>query len=65
VRVRLRVDGELRDLHHYQMNEEEYRGLVNVVKLRSELNIAERRLPQGGRSQARVGDQRFDLRVQE
>ena len=45
VRVRLRVDGELRDLHHYQMNEEEYRGLVNVVKLRSELNIAERRLP--------------------
>lgn len=64
VRVRLRVDGELRDLHHYQMNEEEYRGLVNVVKLRSELNIAERRLPQGGRSQARVGDQRFDLRVQ-
>jgi len=64
VRVRLRVDGELRDLHHYQISAAGYRGLVNVVKLRAEMNIAERRLPQGGRSQVRVGDARFDLRVQ-
>ena len=64
VRVRLRVDGELRDLHHYQISAAEYRGLVNVVKLRADMNIAERRLPQGGRSQVRVGNDRFDLRVQ-
>ena len=64
VRVRLRVDGELRDLNHYYITPTEYAGLINVIKLRSELNIAERRLPQGGRSQARVGDARFDLRVQ-
>ncbi|WP_417765173.1 ATPase, T2SS/T4P/T4SS family [Spongiibacter tropicus] len=63
-RVRLRVDGELRDLHHYQISAAEYRGLVNVVKLRADMNIAERRLPQGGRSQVRVGNDRFDLRVQ-
>lgn len=64
IRVRLRVDGELRDLHHYQISASDYRGLVNVAKLRSEMNIAEHRLPQGGRSQVRVGDARFDLRVQ-
>jgi type IV pilus assembly protein PilB len=64
VRVRLRIDGELRDLKHYQISRGEYRGLVNVVKLRAEMNIAERRLPQSGRAQVRVGDARFDLRVQ-
>lgn len=64
VRVRLRVDGELRDLRHYQISATGYRGLVNVVKLRAEMNIAERRLPQSGRSQVRVGEARFDLRVQ-
>ncbi len=50
VRVRLRVDGELRDLDHYYITPAEYAGLINVVKLRSELNIAERRLPQDGRA---------------
>ncbi|GAA4086804.1 ATPase, T2SS/T4P/T4SS family [Zhongshania borealis] len=64
VRVRLRIDGELRDLQHYQISRSEYLGLVNVVKLRAEMNIAERRLPQSGRAQVRVGDARFDLRVQ-
>tara|TARA_R110001592_G_scaffold63586_11_gene195051 strand:+ start:5770 stop:8025 length:2256 start_codon:yes stop_codon:yes gene_type:complete len=64
VRVRLRIDGELRDLRHYQISAAGYRGLVNVVKLRAEMNIAERRLPQSGRSQVRVGEARFDLRVQ-
>ncbi|MAG65865.1 MAG: protein-L-isoaspartate(D-aspartate) O-methyltransferase [Pseudomonadales bacterium] len=64
IRVRLRVDGELRDLDHYYITPAEYTGLINVVKLRSELNIAERRLPQGGRSQARVGNTHYDLRVQ-
>jgi type IV pilus assembly protein PilB len=64
VRVRLRIDGELRDLHHYQISSAGYRGLINVVKLRADMNIAERRLPQSGRSQVRVGASRFDLRVQ-
>jgi len=64
VRVRLRIDGELQDLQHYQISRTDYRGLVNVVKLRAEMNIAERRLPQSGRAQVRVGDARYDLRVQ-
>jgi len=64
VRIRLRVDGELRDLPHYEITPGELRGLINVIKLRADLNIAERRLPQGGRSRLRVGDALFDLRIQ-
>ena len=64
VRVRLRVDGELHDLPHYEISPAELRGLINVIKLRAELNIAERRLPQGGRSRLRVGESLFDLRIQ-
>ncbi len=63
-RVRLRVDGELRDLQHYVLDPQELRGLVNVIKIRAELDIAERRLPQGGRSALRVGSSLFDLRIQ-
>ncbi|HCO60587.1 MAG TPA: protein-L-isoaspartate(D-aspartate) O-methyltransferase, partial [Porticoccaceae bacterium] len=62
-RVRLRVDGELRDLNHYVLDADELKGLVNVIKIRAELNIAERRLPQGGRSVLRVGSLAFDLRI--
>jgi type IV pilus assembly protein PilB len=63
-RVRLRVDGELHDLNHYVLDPHELKGLVNVIKIRAELNIAERRLPQGGRSGLRVGSSLFDLRIQ-
>ncbi|MCC1497873.1 hypothetical protein J1C54_13695 [Alcanivorax sp. 1008] len=45
VRVRLRVDGELSDLNHYQLTPAEMAGVINVIKTRAELNIAERRLP--------------------
>ena len=64
VRIRLRIDGELRDLGHYRLTPRELLGIVNVIKLRAELNIAERRLPQGGRSRLRFGDSSYDLRVQ-
>jgi len=64
IRIRLRIDGELHDLNHYQLTPGELLGIVNVIKLRAELNIAERRLPQGGRSMLRFGDASYDLRVQ-
>jgi type IV pilus assembly protein PilB len=63
VRVRLRIDGDLQDLSHYTISAREYRGLINVIKLRAELNIAEKRLPQGGRSSFALGGRRFDLRI--
>ena len=64
VRIRLRIDGELRDEHHYALTPAELAGLINVIKTRSELDIAERRLPQGGRAGLNVGEMRYDLRVQ-
>ena len=64
VRVRLRVDGDLCDLSHYQLGPSELAGVVNVIKTRADLNIAERRLPQGGRSRMKVGSTMYDLRIQ-
>lgn len=64
VRVRLRTDGELQDLDYYNISPSEHAGLINVIKVQAEINIAERRLPQGGRSQMRVGRSNYDLRVQ-
>ena len=64
VRVRLRIDGELVDLQHYKLKVTELKGLINVIKLRAELNIAEKRLPQGGRSRLKVGGALYNLRIQ-
>ena len=64
VRVRLRIDGELHDLDQFRITPAQLLGVVNVIKLRAELNIAERRLPQGGRSRLKMGDASFDLRGQ-
>ena len=63
-RIRIRTDGELRDLDHYKLGPRDHAGLINVIKVQAEINIAERRLPQGGRSQMRVGNATYDLRVQ-
>ncbi len=64
VRLRLRVDGDLRDLHHLEIGPEQLIGLINVIKVQANLDIAERRVPQGGRMSVRAGNRVFDLRVQ-
>lgn len=64
VRVRFRIDGELHDVNHYRLSKLELRGLINILKINAGLDIAERRLPQGGRFRRRAGDKTFDLRVQ-
>lgn len=64
VRIRLRVDGDLHDITHYTLSAKEARGLVNVIKIRGDMDIAEKRLPQGGRSQLTAGGVAYDLRIQ-
>jgi len=64
IRIRIRSDGELHDLTHYKLTPRDHVGLINVIKVRAEINIAERRLPQGGRSHMQVGTTNYDLRVQ-
>lgn len=63
-RIRLRIDGDLHDFTHLQIDLAELAGLINVIKIRAELDIAERRLPQGGRSQVKQGKNVYDLRIQ-
>ena len=63
-RVRIRVDGDMRDLSHYHLTEMQRLGLINVIKVRARLDIAEHRLPQGGRFVTRAGKQVFDIRTQ-
>jgi general secretion pathway protein E len=61
VRVRLRVDGVLRN--HQMLPSRMARAVVSRVKILAGLNIAERRLPQDGRARARIGETEADLRV--
>jgi type IV pilus assembly protein PilB len=64
VRVRLRIDGELRDQPGFQLSPADLIGLVNVIKIKGNLDIAERRLPQGGRIGLRAAGSTYDLRIQ-
>lgn len=63
-RLRLRVDGDLHDITHYSLSAKETRGLINVIKIRGGMDIAEKRLPQGGRSQLTAAGVSYDLRIQ-
>jgi len=60
-KVRYRVDGILYDLLNPPKRIEA--ALTSRIKVMSKLNIAEKRLPQDGRFEVRVGDQQIDVRV--
>jgi type IV pilus assembly protein PilB len=64
VRIRFRVDGELRDVQQFRFGEDEIAGLINITKIKARLDIAEHRLPQGGRFSVTVGELQCDVRVQ-
>jgi len=61
VRVRYRVDGVLREAEALPKNTHE--SIVSRIKVMSELNIAERRLPQDGRFRLHVNNNNIDFRV--
>jgi len=62
-RLRYRIDGMLNDAKL----SEKARGLIlpviSRIKIMSNLNIVEHRLPQDGRAVVQIGDERLDLRV--
>lgn len=60
-RVRMRVDGKL--IERYQIPKTEYTAVVNKVKVRSGMDISEKRLPQDGRISTGSGKSGLDLRV--
>lgn len=60
-RVRIRIDGNL--IEKYLIDKTEYPALINKIKIKANLDIAEKRLPQDGRIYFENGTDRFDLRV--
>lgn len=61
LRVRYRVDGLLQDDH--PLPKEKHPSLISRVKVLVNLDIAESRLPQDGRTHVKIGRNRIDLRV--
>lgn len=60
-RVRFRIDGVLSEVMSPPMRMKA--AIVSRVKIMSSLNISERRVPQDGRINVRVGEKLIDLRV--
>jgi type IV pilus assembly protein PilB len=61
MRVRFRVDGVLREAA--QVPKRMVSAVISRVKIMSDLNIAEKRVPQDGRVSVTVEDRRVDLRI--
>ncbi|MDQ8168735.1 MAG: GspE/PulE family protein [Gemmatimonadota bacterium] len=61
LRVRMRLDGVLRDAQ--QLGPEFRAAVLSRLKVLAGLDIAERRLPQDGRARVRVGDRELDVRI--
>lgn len=60
-RVRFRLDGKLKEQFH--ITTDEYPVIVNKIKIRSQLDISEKRLPQDGRITIVTDSEDFDIRV--
>lgn len=60
-RVRLRIDGKL--IERYVIEHDKYPALINKVKIKAGLDIAEKRLPQDGRILFNSNNLNFDIRV--
>jgi len=60
-RVRIRIDGHL--VERYAIDQQDYPSIVNKIKIISNMDIAEKRLPQDGRIFFNKDDMKFDIRV--
>jgi len=63
LKAKYRVDGILHDAGLPQNVRFFREGITSRIKIMSGLDIAEKRLPQDGRSQVILGGQRYDLRI--
>jgi type IV pilus assembly protein PilB len=61
MRIRFRIDGVLQETA--RVPKRMVSGVISRVKIMSDLDIAEKRVPQDGRVGVRVEDRRIDLRV--
>ena len=61
VSVRYRIDGDLNERASFQI--ESYKAVCARLKIMSNINIAERRVPQDGRFSMSINDVEYDFRV--
>jgi type IV pilus assembly protein PilB len=61
LRIRYRVDGMLREVMNPPRNLQA--GVVSRIKIMADLDIAEKRVPQDGRIQMKVGEKDVDIRL--
>jgi type IV pilus assembly protein PilB len=61
LRVRFRIDGVLHEVMHSPKTIQA--GVISRLKIMSEMDIAERRVPQDGRMSVQVSGKKIDLRV--
>lgn len=61
IRIRYRVDGTLKTL--LNLNIDSLGALITRIKILSNMNIAEKRIPQDGRIVTTIGDRPVDMRV--
>ena len=61
VRIRIRVDGRLRELQRYPLSTAA--ALVSRLKILAHMDIAEKRLPQDGRITKKIQGRLIDVRV--
>ncbi|MDY5211925.1 GspE/PulE family protein [Intestinibacter sp.] len=59
--IRFRVDGELYEAFRYTLDL--HTPLTSVIKLKSGIDITERRLPQDGRTEMNINDKLIDIRT--
>jgi general secretion pathway protein E len=59
--IRFRLDGVL--YNKLSLSRKLHSAVVSRIKIMAKLNIAEKRLPQDGRIEIRIGDRQVDLRV--
>ncbi len=61
VRIRLRIDGELKEMMNLSKNS--LSSIVTRIKIMAKMDIAEQRLPQDGRVEIRINNKDVDMRI--
>lgn len=61
IRVRFRIDGDLREI--MTLPRINHSAIVTRIKIIGKMNIAEKRIPQDGRVESKIGDKEVDMRI--
>ncbi|MCK9442996.1 MAG: Flp pilus assembly complex ATPase component TadA [Tissierellaceae bacterium] len=61
LRVRFRVDGELKEI--MKLSKNSLSGIITRIKIIGKMNIAEKRVPQDGRVETKIANREIDMRI--